>query len=157
MHCRIKGGNWEDNDKRTGRYSVFTLKIDNEIVGRSTATTLMHASALNASGLDELTNENADNNPYLTWEEADQNDGQLQFAHCVWERSESFSDADNDCTHFEMYGMAECDHCMHNMTAWRKDDLTQQPDNRLHIVMMDCGDGLGDPLNRTRTNRWTYS
>jgi hypothetical protein len=30
-----------DNDKRTGHYSGFTLKIDNEIVGRSIATTLM--------------------------------------------------------------------------------------------------------------------
>ena len=40
----------KDNDTRTGPlYCGFTVKIDNEIVGRSTATTLMHASALNAS------------------------------------------------------------------------------------------------------------
>ena len=38
-----------DNDKRTGRYSGFTLKIDNDIVGRITSTRLMHTSALNAS------------------------------------------------------------------------------------------------------------
>ena len=40
----------KDNDTRTGPlYCGFTVKIDNEIVGRSTATTLMHASALDAS------------------------------------------------------------------------------------------------------------
>jgi len=57
----------------------------------------------------------------------------------VWEKSESFSDADNDSTHFDTHEMAECDHDMHNMTAWDKEDLAQ-----LRIVMMDCGDGLGD-------------
>ena len=74
---------------------------------------------------------------YLSWEEANQNDGQLQSAQCVWEKSESFSDADNDSTHFDMHGMTECDHDIHNMTAWDKEDLTQQSDNRLHIGMMD--------------------
>jgi len=73
----------------------------------------------------------------------------------VWERLESLSDADNDSTHFEMHGMAECDHDMHNMTAWDKEDLTQQPDNRLHIVMMDCGDGDWDTLRqRLNTRHW---
>jgi len=49
------------------------------------------------TGLDELTDENADDTPYPTWEEADQNEEQLQSAQCVWERSESYlSDANND-------------------------------------------------------------
>jgi len=69
------------------------------------------------TGLDELTDENVDNTTHLSWEEADQNDEQLQSAECVFERLESFCDADNDFTHFEMHEMAECDHDMPNMTA----------------------------------------
>jgi hypothetical protein len=35
------------------------------------------------------------------------------------------------------------------MTAWDNEDLGQQPDNKLRIVMMDCGDGLGDLVSTT--------
>ena len=40
---------WIQRHQYWANYSGFTLKIDNEIEGRSTATTLMHASVLNAS------------------------------------------------------------------------------------------------------------
>ena len=43
MHRRIKRGYWEDNDKRTGRNSGFTLKVDNEIVGRTKHRDHTHA------------------------------------------------------------------------------------------------------------------
>jgi hypothetical protein len=47
LQFRIKTQLGRHNDGTL--YCGFTLKVDNEIVGRSTATTLMHASALNAS------------------------------------------------------------------------------------------------------------
>ena len=86
------------------------------------------------TGLDELTDENADDTPYPTWEEADQNEEQLQSAQCVWERSESYlSDANSDPIPSEMYDMAECDHDIHEGTAWDEDDLAQHPDNRIRM------------------------
>jgi hypothetical protein len=59
---------------------------------------LVNISMITDTGLDELTDENADNTTHLSWEEADQNDEQLQSAECVYERLESFSDADNHRT-----------------------------------------------------------
>lgn len=94
---------------------------------------LVNISMITDTRLDDLTDENADNTTYLSWEETGPNDEHLQSAECVYERLESFSDADNDFTHFEMHGMAGCAHDMHNMTAWDKEDLTQQPDTRLHM------------------------
>ena len=68
----------------------------------------------------------------------------------MWEKSESYlSDADNDPIPPEMYGMADCDHDMHNMTTWDKEDLAQQPHTKLRIVMMDCGGGLKDRVAKT--------
>ena len=83
-------------------------------------------SMMTDTRLDESTDENTENTPYPTWEEADQNEEQLQCVSCVWERSESYlSDADNDPIPPEMYDMAECDHDIHDGTAWDKEDLTQ--------------------------------
>ncbi len=48
-----------------------------------------------------------------------------------------------------MHEMAECDHYMHNLTVWDRKDLTRKPDTKLHIVMMDCGDGLGHLAEKT--------
>ena len=48
-----------------------------------------------------------------------------------------------------MHEMTEYDHDMHNMTAWDRKDLTHQPDTKLHIVMRDCGDGLGHLAAKT--------
>ena len=41
-----------------------------------------------------------------------------------------------------MSDMAQCEHVIHNGTAWDEENLTQLPDNRIRIVMMDCGDGM---------------
>ena len=97
------------------------------------------------TGLDGSTDENAEDKPYLTWEEADQNKEQLQPEKCVWKILESYrSDADNDPIPLEMHDMAEFDHDIHDGTAWDKEDLAQHPDKRIRIVMMDCGDKMGD-------------
>ena len=74
----------------------------------------------------------------------------MQSAQCVLKTSKSYlGDADNDSTPLEMHGMTEYDHDMHNMTSWDKEDLARQTDNKLHIVMMDCEDGLGDLVAKT--------
>jgi hypothetical protein len=54
------------------------------------------------------------------------------------------NDADNDFIHPTMGDMAQCEHVIHNGTAWDEERLTQLPDNRIRIVMMDCGDGMED-------------
>jgi len=110
---------------------------------------LVNISMITDTGVDELPDENADNTNHSSWEESDQNDEQLQSAECVFERLDSSSDADNDLTHLEMHEMAECDHDMHNLTAWDRKNLTRQPDTKLHIVIMDCGDGLGHLAEKT--------
>jgi hypothetical protein len=38
--------------------------------------------------------------------------------------------------------MAQGEHVIHNGTAWDEERLTQLPDNRIRIVMMDCGNGM---------------
>ena len=106
---------------------------------------LVNISMMTDTGLDESTDENAEDTLYPTWEEADQNEEQLQSEQCVWEMLESYlSDADNDPIHLEMHDMAEFGHDIHYGTAWDKEDLAQHPDKRIRIVMMDCGDELGD-------------
>ena len=44
---------------------------------------LINISLMTDTGLDGSTDENAEDKPYLTWEEADQNEEQLQFEQCV--------------------------------------------------------------------------
>jgi hypothetical protein len=79
----------------------------------------------------------------MTWEEADQNDEQLQSEQCMEENLDSFpSDADNAFIHPTMDDMAQCEHDVHNGTAWDEDCLTQLPETRICIVMMDCGNGM---------------
>ena len=85
---------------------------------------LVNNSMMTDTRLDESTDENAENTPYPTWEEADQNEEQLQSVQCVWENLESFlGGADNEPIPPEMYVMANCDHDMHTMTAWDKETL----------------------------------
>ena len=58
---------------------------------------LINISLMTDTGLDGSTDENAEDKPYLTWEEADQNEEQLQSVQCVWENLESFlGGADNE-------------------------------------------------------------
>jgi hypothetical protein len=84
---------------------------------------LIDISMITHAELDESTNENTDCIPYLTWKEADQNEEQLQSEQCMRERLESYlSDADNDPIPPVMYDMAECDHDIHDGTAWDKED-----------------------------------
>ena len=123
------------------------ILTDEELFGspRLSDADLIDISKMNDAELDESGNENADCTPYLTWEEAEQNGEHLQSEQCTEERLESYlSDADNDHIPPAMYDMTACNHVICDGTVWDKDDLTQLPDNRICIVMMDCGDGLED-------------
>ncbi len=108
-------------------------------------TDLINTSMMTDDKLDESATENADCTPYLTWEEADQNDEQLQSEQCMEENLEScLNDAENDFIHPTLDDMAQCEHVIHNGTAWHEDCLTQLPETKIRIVMMDCGNGMED-------------
>jgi len=69
---------------------------------------LIDISVMTDAKLDGSATENADCTPYLTWEEADQNDEQLQSEQCMEGNLKSYlNDADNDFIHPTMDDMAQ--------------------------------------------------
>ena len=83
----------------------------------------------------------------MTWEETDSHGVQLQSASCEWEQFEGKDDAGNSPTFSEKGGYAE-------VVEWEMENLAQKEEKRtatqaarpkLHIVMMDCGNGPEDP------------
>jgi hypothetical protein len=106
-------------------------------------TDLIDTSVMTDTQLDKSVTENADCTSYMKWEEADQNDEQLQSEQCMVENLDRFpSDSDNAFIHPTMDDMTQCEHDVHNGTAWDEDCLTQLPETRICIVMMDCGNGM---------------
>ena len=103
--------------------------------------------------MNESTNGNVENNPSMTWEETDSNGVQLQSASCEWEQFESQEDAGNSPTFSEKGRYAEWVQDMKEEAEWDMENLTQQDEAstttqaapKLHIVMMDCGNGPEDP------------
>jgi hypothetical protein len=105
--------------------------------------------------MDASMNGHAENTPSMTWEETDSHGVQLQSASCEWEQFESQEDAGNSPTFSEKGRYAEWVQDMKEVAEWDMENLAQQYEKRtatqaapkLHIVMMDCGNGPKDPDN----------
>jgi hypothetical protein len=71
-------------------------------------TDLIDTSVMTDAKLDESATENTDCKSYLTWEEPDQNDEQLQSEKCMKENLKiCLNDADNDFIHPTMGDMTQ--------------------------------------------------